>query len=62
MPRKGGVDTVEDRERTRKRAAAFSTAQSRLASRHRDEFTELYSEELAKRGLVDHPAVHGVAS
>lgn len=61
MPRRG-PDTAEDRARGRKRAAAFSTAQSRLAERHRDEFTELYREELVKRGLVDHPAVHEVTS
>jgi len=57
MPRKGGVDTEHDRSRARKRAAAHSTARTRLALRHVDEYRELLRDELDKRGLVDHPVV-----
>lgn len=54
-PRRGG-ENDEDRARTRKRAAAHSTALARIAARHYDEFRAVYAEELTKRGLTDHPA------
>jgi hypothetical protein len=56
MPRKDG-HTTEDRSRARKRAAAHSTAKTRLALHHVDEYRAILREELDKRGLVDHPVV-----
>lgn len=56
MPRRDGKND-DDKARATKRAAAHSTALGRLAYRNHQEFLELYREELAKRGLDDHPLV-----
>ncbi len=39
------------RERGRRQADAYSTAQAKLREAHQDEFDAIYAEELAKRGL-----------
>lgn len=41
----------EQRERNRKRDRARSAALNLLRTRHRDEFWELYQQELKRRGI-----------